>query len=123
MIRIAIVALGGALGAVARYLLGGWVAARWGSTFPVGTLVINVTGAFLLGVVATLTTDRFSAPQARLLLGVGFLGAYTTFSTFTYETLQLLSEGSFSAAALNVAGSLVLGLLAVWLGVVVARLV
>lgn len=115
-------AMGGAAGAVARHLVGGWAAARWGTTFPYGTLAINVVGSFLLGAVATLTTERFVAPEARLLIGVGFLGAFTTFSTFSYESLQLLSDGGFLPATLNLFGSLAAGLAAVWLGMVLARL-
>ena len=122
MIRILIVAVGGASGSVTRYLLGGWAAARWGTAFPYGTMLINVTGSFLLGLVGVLTTERFSAPQVRLLLGVGFMGGYTTFSTFQYESLQLLAQGSYARAALNMGGSLALGLIGVWLGVVAARL-
>jgi CrcB protein len=120
--RLALVAVGGAAGAVARYLIGGWAAARWSAGFPFGTLLVNVTGSFLLGLLATLTTERFVSPNVRVLLGIGFLGAYTTFSTFAYESLQLLAAGSFGRAALNMVGSLLVGLAAVWLGVVVARL-
>ncbi|MBI3946997.1 MAG: fluoride efflux transporter CrcB [Armatimonadetes bacterium] len=122
MTRVLCVALGGAAGAVARYLVGGWAAARWGTAFPIGTLLVNATGSLLLGLVAALTTDRFVAPQARLLLGVGFLGAYTTFSTLAYETLALLAGGSFVRAALNAVGSLIIGLLAAWVGSVIGRL-
>lgn len=122
MTRLVLVAAGGAAGAVARYLVGGFVAERWGTSFPLGTLLVNVSGSFLLGLLITLTTDRFVSPGLRATLGVGFLGAYTTFSTFQYETLQLLVSGSVGRAALNIGVSLSTGLLAVWLGTVVARL-
>ena len=122
MARVLLVAAGGATGAVARYLVGGWVASRCGAGFPWGTLLVNVTGSFLLGLAATLTLERFGHPGVRLLVGVGFLGAYTTFSTFSYETVQLLAEGSLFRAALNVGVSVGVGLVAVWLGMVVARL-
>ncbi len=122
MERLLIVAFGGAAGAVARYLVGGWCAGRWGADFPYGTLVINVSGSLVLGFVAVLTTERFSAPNIRLLVGVGFLGAYTTFSTYQYESLQMLMEGSTARALLNLFGSLALGVPAAWLGTVLARL-
>lgn len=122
MTRLVLVAAGGAAGAVARYLVGGFVAERCGTSFPLGTLAVNVTGSFFLGFLVALTTDRFVSPGLRTTLGVGFLGAYTTFSTFEYETLQLLVSGSVGRAALNIGVSLSTGLLAVWLGTVVARL-
>jgi CrcB protein len=120
--RILWVGFGGFCGAIARYLLGGWIAARFGPQFPWGTLVINLSGSFILGVVATLLAERLVAPpQVRLFIAIGFLGAYTTFSTFTYETLALWENGSYLRAAANIFGSLLAGLLAVWLGVRWAR--
>ncbi|HEY3281506.1 MAG TPA: fluoride efflux transporter CrcB [Armatimonadota bacterium] len=117
------VGLGGFLGANARYWLGGWVAQRYGTQFPWGTLVINVSGSFVLGLIMALGTDRFSLPlQARLLLPIGFVGAYTTFSTFEYETLSLAQDASLLLALGNVAGSVTLGFLGVWLGVQAAKL-
>jgi len=93
---------------------------RFGGTFPLGTLVINVTGSFLIGLVMTLFTERMLHPYWRLALVVGFLGGYTTFSSFEYETLQAMRDGSKWAASLNVVGSVVLGYIAVWLGAIVA---
>ncbi|GIW09090.1 MAG: hypothetical protein KatS3mg061_0147 [Dehalococcoidia bacterium] len=121
--RYLLVGLGGFLGANARYLLGGWVAERFGTTFPYGTLVINVTGSLLLGFFLTLTTERFVAdPGWRLFFAIGFLGAYTTFSTFSFESVVLLQEHAWWLALANVFGSTLLGLAAVLLGIALARL-
>jgi CrcB protein len=118
-----VVALGGAAGAVARYAIGSWAQARFGSGWPYGTFLINMSGSFVLGLFATLAMRFVWSEHWRLLIAIGFLGAYTTFSTFTYESLQLIAEGrQYRAAALNVIGSLVIGLLAAYLGVVTARL-
>lgn len=112
------VGIGGFLGAIMRYLLGGWVAARWGASFPWGTLVINVTGSFILGFFLTFAQDRpWVHPSARLMFAVGFVGAYTTFSTYTYESIRLIMDGQFALAALNIVGSVVVGLMAVFAGV------
>ena len=119
--RVALVAVGGAIGAVARYLLGLWIATRVGPDFPWGTFAINVSGAFLIGVVLGLTTAGVISPELRLLLAVGVLGGYTTFSTFSYETLELLLDGNMLAFLLNAAGQLGGGLLAVALGLIVSR--
>ena len=119
--RVALVAVGGAIGAVARYLLGLWIATRVGPDFPWGTFAINLTGAFLIGVVLGLTTAGVISPELRLLLAVGVLGGYTTFSTFSYETLELLLDGNMLAFLLNAAGQLGGGLLAVALGLIVSR--
>ncbi len=111
------VGLGGFLGANARYLLGGWVAARWGVLFPWGTFVINVTGSFILGFFLAFAQERpWVAPGARLLFAVGFVGAYTTFSTYTYESLRLLQDGQLALAAFNIVGSVITGMLAVFAG-------
>lgn len=119
--RVALVAVGGAIGAVARYLLGLWIATRVGPDFPWGTFAINLTGAFLIGVVLGLATAGVISPELRLLLAVGVLGGYTTFSTFSYETLELLLDGNMLAFLLNAAGQLGGGLLAVALGLIVSR--
>ena len=117
------VAIAGAVGALARYALDG-VVSRRGGAFPWGTFVVNVTGAFLLGLVFTILTERFRAsPWLRASLTVGFLGAYTTFSTLSLETYRLLQDGSYLLAAANAAGSLLAGLGAVSLGVILGRVV
>ena len=116
------VAAGGALGAVLRYYLGGTLLARTAAPFPTATFVINVTGSFVIGLFLTLATERVQmSPHLRLAVAVGFVGAYTTFSTFEYETAKLIEDGDVTRALLNVALSFVVGLLAVWLGVFAAR--
>ena len=115
------VAGAGAVGALARWGLSTAIGTRL-SGFPWGTLVVNVTGSFLLGLVFVLLTERIeSSPATRLTLTTGLLGAYTTFSTFSLETFRLLEDGAYGAAALNVVGNLVLGLVAVAVGVALGR--
>ena len=115
------VALGGAIGAAARYLAGLWLAARLGASFPWGTFFVNVTGSFLIGIVLVLVEGGTLPAEARLFLAVGILGGYTTFSSFSYETLQLLNGGDVVPVLFNTLGQLLIGLLAVYLGVVFAR--
>jgi fluoride exporter len=116
------IGIAGALGAIARYGLEGLVSRRSGSAFPWGTFIVNVSGAFALGLVFTVLTERFMfAPWVRSTLTIGFLGAYTTFSTLSLETLRLFEGGSYLLAAANSVGSLAAGLLAVYAGVVVGR--
>ncbi|MBF0317909.1 MAG: fluoride efflux transporter CrcB [Nitrospirae bacterium] len=123
MINILIVGIGGFLGAVARYIVAGWFIQRWSMGFPTGTFVINVSGSFLIGLLMTLFTERLTVnPQWRLLLVTGFLGAYTTFSTFEHETGVLVSDGRFILAALNVIGSVCAGFIAMRLGEAIARM-
>ena len=119
------IALGSALGGMARYWLSGVVARRFGEAFPVGTLIVNVTGSFAIGFIASL-----SDPGGRLLMGVsarqfimlGVLGGYTTFSSFSLQTLNLARDGEWLYASANVALSVLLCLLAVWFGQVMARM-
>lgn len=117
------VGLGGFLGANARYLLGGWIAARLGTGWPYHTLLINVTGGLAIGLILTLLTERFPAadPAWRLLIVVGFLGGYTTFSSYTFEGLALLRGGAWLGACAYLLGSNALGLLATFLGLLLAR--
>jgi len=113
------VALGGALGSVARYWLSGVVARAVGETFPWGTILINVSGSFVIGFVATLTAPdgRFLvAPDARIFVMVGLCGGYTTFSSFSLQTLTLARDGEWLWAGGNILISVALCLLAVWLG-------
>jgi|SRR5579872_3351769 len=122
--KLLVVGIGGFIGSNARYLVGEWAQRRWGPGFPYGTFVINISGCFILGLFATLALRLSWSPQWRLLIAVGFVGAYTTFSTFEYETLQLIVQGSrYRAAAANLLGSILVGFFAAWLGVVVARLI
>jgi CrcB protein len=123
MIRnILVIGMGGFLGAVSRYGVAVWIGQRWGRSFPLGTFVINVSGSFLIGLLMPLLTERFIVnPQWRLLLVVGFLGAYTTFSTFEYETGALLKDGQWLYAGLNVMGSVVAGFIALKIGEIIAK--
>ena len=115
--RYLMVLLGGGVGALARYVLGTAIAARIGGRFPLGTLVINVSGSFLMGLLMTLLTERLQPhPNLRLLLIVGFLGGYTTFSSFEYETFRAMQDGGKWIGLVNVAGSVTLGYIAVWIG-------
>jgi len=115
------IGVAGALGALARYGLEGWVSRRAGS-FPWGTFVVNVSGSFLLGLLVTLLGERFAvAPWVRASLTIGFLGAYTTFSTLSLESYRLLEGRSYALAGANLAGSLAAGVLALYGGVVLGR--
>ena len=116
------VAVGGALGATLRYFIGGTVFARSLTPFPLATFVINVTGSFVIGFFLTLATERVNmSPHLRLAVAVGFVGAYTTFSTFEYETIRLVEEGRLIHALLNVVLSVAVGFVAVWGGIALAR--
>jgi len=117
-----LILLGGGTGSLARYLAGTAIMARFGSRSPLGTLVINVTGSFLIGLIMTVLTERFQAnPYWRPLLVIGFLGGYTTFSSFEWETYSAIRDGGFWIGILNVIGSVTLGYAAVWLGSLLAR--
>ena len=120
--NLLIIALGGALGAVSRFLLGNGVSRALGSALPYGTFVINIVGCFAMGLLMTIIVDREMLPAAwRLFLCVGFLGGFTTFSSFGYEALMLLTEGKLLAVLAYVGGSVVLGLVAAAAGVLCAR--
>ena len=114
-----LVALGSALGGVARYWCSGVAARMIGETFPWGTLIVNVVGSIIIGFFATLTGPDgrwFVGPGARLFVMVGICGGYTTFSSFSLQTLNLLQDGEWLYAGFNIVGSVVLCLLAVWIG-------
>ncbi len=122
MMDCLIVGLGGFIGAIARYIFALWIGQRWGRSFPLGTFVINVSGSFLIGLLMSLFTERFMVnPHWRLLLVVGFLGAYTTFSTFEYETGALLKDGEWMISLLNVVLSVAAGFAALKTGELLAR--
>ncbi len=116
------IGLGGFLGANARALLADWAIERFGPTFPYGTFIANISGSFLLGGLMVVLShhDLLQSPY-RLFFAVGFLGAYTTFSTYTYEVLGLLQAGNFVLASFKLIGSVALGLLGVSLGIVLVR--
>ena len=122
MRTIVAIGIAGALGALARYGLDGAVSRRFPSHFPWGTFVVNMSGAFVLGFLMTLMTEQLTtASWVRSALTIGLLGAYTTFSTLSYETYRLLEDGAVGLAAANMLGSAAVGLFAVYLGVVAAR--
>lgn len=117
---MAYVALGGALGALARYGISGWVYDRMGESFPWGTLVVNLVGCLALGLVIRWLQVSAVSPEVRPFLTIGVLGAFTTFSTFSYETVALLQEGQWLRAGLYMGGSVVLGLIAMLAGMALA---
>jgi CrcB protein len=118
------VGLGGCLGAVARYLVDGWVAQRTGGTFPFGTLLVNLSGAFVLGLLFALSVERGVLPAGiRAPVLIGFIGAYTTFSTLMLESWRLIEDGSYVLGAANLAGSIGLGIVAVVAGLVLGRVI
>ncbi|MEO6391392.1 MAG: fluoride efflux transporter CrcB [Pyrinomonadaceae bacterium] len=120
--RYLVVAAGGALGAVLRYYLGGSVLSRIPTPLPVATLVINLSGSFFIGFFLTLATEKIHLdPYLRLAIAVGFVGAFTTFSTFEYETARLVEDGLPLYGFLYVALSVIVGFAAVWGGIFAAR--
>jgi fluoride exporter len=122
-VKYVMIALGGSAGAVARYLVGNYVGNRAGSLFPYGTMLINVSGSFAIGFLMTLIAEHAGIRRTLLyLVTIGFIGAYTTFSTFEFETLRLVQDGQMFAAFANVGLSVVLGFAMVWLGVVAGRM-
>jgi CrcB protein len=119
-----IISLGAILGANCRYWLGGWAAQRFGAGFPYGNLIINLSGSLLLGFFLTLITDRFLVDARwRLLVAIGFFGSYTTFSSYTYESVSLILSGQLWPGLINLFGSSLFGGFAVFLGIWLGRLV
>lgn len=121
MQKYLLIALGGALGSVARYWVGTAIINRLGTRFPYGTFVINLTACVVIGFTLTLLSTRTLRPGWFYLVPVGFVGAYSTFSTYEWETLSLLRGGAFLSAALYAVGSLIVGLAAVWCGMLAAE--
>lgn len=116
------IAVGGAFGSIARYWVGSTVASRLGTKFPYGTFVINLTACAMIGFSLTFLAKRTGLnPAWRFLVPIGFIGAYSTFSTYEWETLSTLRSGAFLEASLYAFGSLILGLVATWLGVLIAE--
>jgi fluoride exporter len=124
MINYIVIFAGGGIGSVVRFMLATWIGQRWERSFPLGTFIINVSGSFLIGFLMTLMSEIFMAnPQWRLLLVVGGLGGYTTFSTFQYETGRLVLDGELGFAALNMILSITVGFMALKLGDFIAKII
>ena len=122
MSKLFLIGLAGFIGTLGRYWMSGVVAKRYGETFPTGTLVVNLVGCFLVGLLFYLLEERFLVNQtARTVVLIGFLGGFTTFSSFGLQTFTLLRDGEFGFAVLNIAASNLVGLLLVWAGYTLAR--
>lgn len=122
MLKYLMVGVGGCLGSILRFWLGTYIGSRMGTRFPYGTFVINITGSFLIGLVFALITARSQwSPNWRYLIPIGFIGGYTTFSSFEYETLLTIQAGQVGLGLLYVVLSVVVGFVAVWGGVVMGR--
>jgi len=122
-VAVLLVALGGALGSVMRYLVGGWIANRLGASFPYGTLFINVTASFIIGFFLAFAQERASlSPYWRLFIAVGFVG-YSTFSTYEYESMRLLQDGEMLLGAIYLVGSVAGGAIAAVTGIAVGSLI
>ena len=122
--KLLMLVIGGSLGTIARYLLSGFVYQLWGVRFPYGTLVVNLVGCFLIGYLVILTEDRLLlSPNTRILLLVGFCGAFTTFSTFILETAQLMRDGESLLALGNVVFSVLAGFLCLKLGMMLGEVI
>lgn len=121
MLKYLMVGIGGCLGAIARYVIGSYIGSRFGVRFPYGTFVINISGSFLVGFIVALLARTTASPNWRYLIPIGFIGAYTTFSTFEYETLRAIQDGQLATGLLNVGLSVVVGFAAVWAGAVLGQ--
>ena len=119
-----LIAFGGALGSMARYWVGSTIGGRMGTKFPYGTFVINITACVIIGFSLTFLAKRVEINSAwRFLIPIGFIGAYSTFSTYEWETLSTIRTGAFLVAAVYAVSSLILGLAAVWFGSVIAEII
>jgi fluoride exporter len=122
LLKYLVVGVGGFLGAVARYVVATYIASRYGVRVPYGTFVINISGCFLVGFIVTLLARTTASQYWRYFIPIGFIGAYTTFSTFEYETLRAVQDGQAITGLLNVALSVVVGFAAVWVGAALGRI-
>ena len=124
MFKILAIGLGGFIGAIMRYGISGWVYEKVGENFPHGTLVVNLIGSLILGFFMALSESRIQInPVLKVTITIGVLGALTTFSTFSYETFSLLQMGQVQRAFINISVSVLLGLLAIWLGIIAAKFI
>jgi CrcB protein len=122
MTKYWMVGIGGFLGSIARFWLGSYITYRMGARFPYGTFVINISGSFLIGLIVTLLAERAQwSPNWLYLIPIGFIGAYTTFSTFELEAFRSVRTGDLLLALLYVTSSVAVGFIAVWLGVLAGR--
>lgn len=124
MQKYLLIALGGGLGSIARYWVGSAIGTRFGIRFPYGTLIVNLTACLVIGFTLTWLGEHVELSNAwRFLVPIGFIGAYSTFSTYEWETLETLRSGAFLLAGLYAVGSLILGLAATWCGAALAELI
>jgi fluoride exporter len=122
LLKYVMVGVGGCLGSILRFWLGSYIGGKMGTRFPYGTFVINITGSFLIGLAfAVLTTKTNWSPNWRYLIPIGFIGGYTTFSSFEFETLRTIQDGQLGLALLYVGLSVCVGFIAVWGGVIAGR--
>lgn len=123
MQKYLLIAIGGALGSIARYWIGSIITSKMGTSFPYGTAVINITACVMIGFSLTFLANRASlSPAWGFLVPVGFVGAYSTFSTYEWETLSTIEAGTYTLGAAYAAGSFLLGLIAVWAGSSIAKI-
>lgn len=124
MERFLLISVGAIVGANLRYWVGDWVAQRLGASFPYGTLVVNLTGTLILGIFITLAAERFLwDPRWRVLVAIGFCGSYTTFSSYMLESVNLISSGQYATGLLNLFGSLILGVMVMFAGIMIGRMI
>jgi CrcB protein len=122
LLKYLVIGVGGLLGAVARYAVATYIGSLYGVSFPYGTFLINMSGCFLIGLIVPLLERTSASPYWRYFIPIGFIGAYTTFSTFEYETLQAIQDGQIMTGLLNVGLSVIVGFVAVWVGVAIGRI-
>lgn len=121
---VLLISLGAVLGANLRYWFGIWAGQQWGTQYPIATFIINITGSLILGFFITVVTERFLIdPRWRVFFAIGFLGSYTTFSTYTHESISMMMDGNWSSGLFNLLGSAVLGGFASILGILLGRMV
>ena len=122
MEKILAIGLGGAIGAIGRYVISGWIYAKWEGMFPLGTFIVNIVGSFALGFLIIFFDERLTiSPTIKVMITIGILGSFTTFSTFSVETLKLIELSLWRDAALNLILSVFSGLISAYLGIILAK--